>query len=42
MVNQLKKMLRERGIPIFDGIHAEDFGKHTKRKEKLKERMEKK
>lgn len=42
MGNKLKKILRERGIPEFDGVKAIDYGKHTKRKEKLKERMNKK
>jgi len=36
MGNPLKKALRERGIPEFDGIKAIDYGKHTKRKEKRK------
>jgi hypothetical protein len=33
-MKQLKKSIRERGIPEFNGIKAEDFGKHTKRKKR--------
>ena len=39
MGNPLKVALRERGIHVFENdVRAIDFGKHTRRKEKERER----
>ncbi len=37
----LKKELRKRGIGNYEGVKAYDYGKHTKRKERQKEKAEK-
>jgi hypothetical protein len=42
MGNQLKKAMQHRGIEYFQGTRAHDYRKHTKRKEKAKEKEESK